>query len=165
MKRNFLPILSLTALAFLLAAGCAPKPTMYYWGNYSTTLYSTKKAPGDDTLLAHKQALENIIEQSKAYNLRVPPGVCAELGYFYFRQNNDKLASQYFQMEEATYPESRILMTRLQQAIALRKEKSSKKADTAVPAPPADIKKDEMKPEGKADTPKDKTEPEVKKNE
>jgi hypothetical protein len=165
MKRNRLLILSLTALAFLFASGCAPKPSMYYWGNYSTTLYHSKKTPGDEALLAHKQALENIIEQSKAYHLRVPPGVYAELGYFYFRQNNDKLASQYFQMEEATYPKSKILMTRLQQAIVLRKDKSSKKADAAVPAPPADIKKDVTKPETRADTPKDKAEPEVKKNE
>jgi len=167
MKKNLLPILFLTVLTGLFFTGCAPKPTMYYWGNYSKTLYYSKKTPGDETLLAHKQTLENIIEQSKSYNLRVPPGVFAELGYIYFRQNNDKLASQYFKMEEDLYPESKILMARLKQAIALRKEKTTPKASADVQAPPAaaDVKADKTEPAVKADKPQETTEPGMKKNE
>ena len=88
----------------------------------------------------------------------MPPGVYAELGYFYFRQNNDGLASRYFQMEEDLYPESKILMTRLKQAVALRKEKSGKKPEAAAPAPPAAEAKAEKAAETKTDQPAAKTE-------
>jgi hypothetical protein len=126
MKQNHSLILLIIFLTSMMFSGCAPKPSMYYWGDYPKTLYASKKNPNDETLLAHKQSLENIIEQSKSYNLRVPPGVYAELGYFYFRTNNDKLASQYFTMEENLYPESKILMTRFKQALAARKEQDTK---------------------------------------
>jgi hypothetical protein len=168
MKRRHLPVLVVAVLAFLCTAGCVPRPSMYYWGDYSETLYRAKKTPGDDTLLAHRQSLENIVEQSKTLNLRVPPGVYAELGYIYFRQNNDGLASRYFQMEENLYPESKILMTRLKQAVALRKEKAAKKPDAAVPAPPKAEAKTGKAPEVKTDRPAakpDATEAEGKKNE
>jgi hypothetical protein len=165
MKIRRLPALIVAVLAVLCVAGCVPRPSMYYWGNYSETLYRAKKTPGDDTLLAHKQSLENIVEQSKTLNLRVPPGVCAELGYFYFRQNNDGLASRYFQMEEDLYPESKILMTRLKQAIALRKEKAAKKPEAVVPTPAAAETKTDKAPEIKADQPAAKTDAEVKKSE
>ncbi len=98
---------------------------MYYWGDYSRSLYKLKKEPNDENLIKHKQELENIIENSKSMTLRVPPGVYAELGYIYFKQNNDKLAFQYFNMEETIYPESKILMIRCKQAIELRQKKES----------------------------------------
>ncbi len=82
MKRRHLAVWTVAVLALLCTAGCVPRPSMYYWGNYSETLYRAKKTPGDDTLLAHRQSLENIVEQSKTLNLRVPPGVYAELGTF-----------------------------------------------------------------------------------
>jgi len=157
MKRRHLPLLTVAGLAFLLIVGCVPRPSMYYWGNYSETLYRAKKTPGDDTLLAHRQSLENIVEQSKTLNLRVPPGVYAELGFIYFRQNNDGLASRYFQMEEDLYPESKILMARLKQAVALRKEKAAKKPEAAVPAPAAAEAKTDMAPEVKTDRPEAKS--------
>jgi len=86
---------------------------MYYWGDYSDSLYHAKKNPGVESLGKHQEALENIVEESKNRNLRIPPGVCAELGYLYAANNNTKKAIELFQMEMQTYPESTILMTRL----------------------------------------------------
>jgi len=125
MKRNTVLILAFITSICLLTVGCAPKPKMYYWGDYSRSLYNCKKDPSEENLLKHKQTLENIIETSKTMSLRIPPGVCAELGYIYFKQNNEKLALQYFDMEESIYPESKILMTRYKQAIALRQKKDT----------------------------------------
>jgi len=50
----------------------------------------------------------------------VVPGVYAELGYIYFRQNATDAAVKYFLLEEQTYPESRIFMERLVQAAKAR---------------------------------------------
>ena len=100
-------------LGLLLLAGCAPQQQMYYWGDYSDSLYHAKKNPCVESLAKHKEALENIVEESKNRNLRIPPGVCAELGYLYTANNNTKRAIELFQMEKQTYPESTILMERL----------------------------------------------------
>lgn len=109
-------------LFFLLAiflVGCAA-PKMYYWGDYSDSLYRSKKYPSDESVLKHQQSLENIVEESKKNNLRVPPGVYAELGYLYFRQNKNQLAIQYFNLEKETYPEAVHFMERLETAAKLR---------------------------------------------
>jgi hypothetical protein len=113
----YLLVLSLSILAF----GCA-QPKMYYWGDYSKSLYSYRKTPNDENLLKHKQVLESIIDESQKANLRVPPGVYAELGYFYFRENKDKEALKYFDLEEKLYPESKIFMERLSQAVKAREK-------------------------------------------
>lgn len=105
----------------VLTSGCATQQQpMYYWGDYSNSLYCCRKDSTEENLLKHKQILENIVEESAKRNLRVPPGVCAELGYIYFRQNNNQEAIKYFELEENTYPESKVLMQRLTQAAKAR---------------------------------------------
>lgn len=101
-------------IASLLCFGCATqKQPMYYWGNYSQSLYDSKKKPGRESLLAHRAALEHIAEESKNRNLRVPPGVYAELGYIYNLENNFKEAIKLFDLEKRVYPESTVFMDRL----------------------------------------------------
>ena len=102
----------------MLFAGCAQNKPLYYYGDYSETLYACKKSPSAESLAEHQQILEEIINESQKRNLRVPPGVYAELGYLYGAQNNTDKAIELFQMEKLTYPESAILMDRLiQQAV------------------------------------------------
>lgn len=122
-KRTSCALLLILFVFSFSFAGCAPKK-MYYWGDYSKSLYSYRKNASEETLLKHQQTLENIIETSNAENLRVPPGVFAELGYYYFKQNNNTRAIQYFRMEEKTYPESKVLMERLIQ-VAEDREKDN----------------------------------------
>lgn len=110
-----------TCVTSALTSGCATQQQpMYYWGGYSNSLYCCRIASTEENLLKHKQILENIVEESAKRNLRVPPGVCAELGYIYFRQNNSQEAIKYFELEERTYPESKVLMQRLTQATKAR---------------------------------------------
>jgi len=114
MKRRSLMSLLLFLIVFSMIS-CAPQ-RMYYWGDYSNTLYAVRKDANDETLLKHQKALEQIIEESNTRNLRVPPGVYAELGYIYFKQNKKDIAVKYFDLEAKTYPESQVLMSRLTQA-------------------------------------------------
>ena len=129
-------------LIFLLAiflVGCFP-PKMYYWGDYSDSLYRSKKNPSDESVLKHHQSLENIVEESKKNNLRVPPGVYAELGYLYFRQNKNQLAIQNFKLEKETYPEAAFFMDRLENAAKLR-DKPMVPAEKPLQAPQDKLEK------------------------
>ena len=110
------------ALLVTISTGCVAAPKMYHWGNYSQTLYVSKKTSTEENFLKHQQNLETIIEESQKRDLRVPPGVYAELGYIYFRQNRNTEAVKYFQLEETLYPESQILMQRLTQAAKARED-------------------------------------------
>ncbi|MCG2721955.1 MAG: DUF4810 domain-containing protein [Thermodesulfovibrionales bacterium] len=121
----------------IFLSGCAPQ-RMYYWGDYSNTLYQSKKNPSDQSNLVHLQAIEMIIEESRTNNLRIPPGVYAELGYIYFRQNKKDLAIQNFKMEKELYPESAFLMDRLENAanLADKPKPSESKTQEALPGKP-----------------------------
>ena len=114
-----------TVLCCLVSAGCAPKK-MYYFGNYSNTLYSFEKNQNDESLLKHKQELETIITESESKALPVPPGIYAELGYINLKSNNSKEAIRLFQAESQLYPESRLLMDRLIQSATSKNDPSSK---------------------------------------
>ena len=106
MKKKLL-ILILLSLSYF-AFGCATgNKQMYYWGNYSSSLYKYKKAPNNETLDAHKQALVKIIEESKKEDMRVPPGVYCEYGYILMQEGKNTDAVNYFDLEEQTYPESK----------------------------------------------------------
>lgn len=122
------------ALAIFLS-GCAAQQRMYYWGDYSNTLYQSKKHPSEKSDLSHMQALEKIIEESKKTNLRIPPGVYAELGYIYFRQNKKDLAIANFKIEKELYPESALLMDRLENAAQLAEKSKPAEGNTQKAAP------------------------------
>ncbi len=102
-------------LTSILFAGCMPKQ-MYYYGNYSQTLYAFEKYQNEETLVNHKQELEKVISESEVRNLPVPPGIYAELGYINLKANNSQEAIKLFQTESQLYPESKHLMDRLIQS-------------------------------------------------
>jgi len=114
MRKIYLGVL-FSVIFCLVSIGCATK-RMYYFGNYSNTLYSCEKNQDDKSLLKHKQELETVITESESRNLPVPPGVCAELGYINLKSNNSKEAVRLFIVEMQLYPESKHLMHRLIQS-------------------------------------------------
>ncbi|HOF04561.1 MAG TPA: DUF4810 domain-containing protein [Syntrophales bacterium] len=130
------PLVIVSAGLILFLSGCAGGQKMYYWGDYSDTLYKYKKNPSEQSLLDHRQSLERILEESAKNNLRVPPGVYAELGYIYFRQNKKDLAIQNFQREKALYPEATLLMDRLEKAAVLADKPKDDRGRTKEPPPP-----------------------------
>lgn len=105
----------LVAAASLALGGCATTVTEagYYWGDYSKSLYKYTKAPSDQTLAEHTVELERIIEESRKRDLRVPPGIHAELGYIKARSGNAALATAHYESEMQLYPESRLFLERL----------------------------------------------------
>jgi len=109
--KNVRILLGITLLVLLLT-GCQ-KQGIFYWGDYSKTYYDEMKNPCEATGAAHLKTLETIIEQSKAKNLAVPPGVHAEYGFIMLKAGKTEVAIVNFEQEKALYPESRLLMDRL----------------------------------------------------
>lgn len=94
--------------AMVILAGCvAPNHQLYYWGNYSNTLYTYTKEPSAKTRDAHKKELLNIVSISEKQNKRVAPGIFAELGHINLIESNQDQAAIFFQKELALYPESK----------------------------------------------------------
>lgn len=110
-------IVSLIGLSFLaLFTGCATtkiSASNLYWGDYSKTLYELKKEPGSDTKAAHINELNSIIEKSNELNLRVPPGLYAELGMYMLNEGKKNTADKYFNLELKTYPESKAMVLQI----------------------------------------------------
>lgn len=113
-------------LSVFFLFGCATQKPMYSWGNYSSSLYKLKKDPNDENLQNHKQVLVKIMEDSKENNLRVPPGVYCEYGYLLLKEGKNDEAFRYFDLEEQTYPESRVFIQRLKTQFNIDKGKEQK---------------------------------------
>ncbi|MCX6141883.1 MAG: DUF4810 domain-containing protein [Ignavibacteriales bacterium] len=100
-----------------LLAGCATNKDIFYWGDYSESLYAYKKNPDDKTLAAHKKTLLDIITVSPKQNRPVPPGVYAEYGYLIVKEGKQAEGLEYLNKEETQYPESKIFVERLKQEL------------------------------------------------
>lgn len=111
MKTTIIAVMS----ALVLLSGCAAQVTEagYYWGNYANTLYEYTKSPSEEALAQHVQELQSIIAESKERELKVPPGILAELGYIEASKGNNEAAMAHYEAEMQLYPESRIFLERL----------------------------------------------------
>lgn len=94
-------------LGTLLITGCGPKKQLYYFGDYSETLYYYKKVPTAERKGRYREELRAIIEVSQERGSRVPPGICAEYAYLLMSEGEYSEAGKYLAMEEELYPESK----------------------------------------------------------
>jgi hypothetical protein len=93
-------------IAVALLAGCSTAPVNYYYGDYSRTLYRSKKDSTPASLAKHRSTLEDIIQKSAKRGSRVPPGIFCEYGYLLAKDGSPE-ADRYFALEVETYPESK----------------------------------------------------------
>lgn len=119
-------IVVLSAVLLMAAlAGCGTPRGLYYWGDYSSTLYAMKKNPDEKTIKEHTEMLNKIITYSEKFKKRVPPGICCEYGYMLLKAGNEPEARKYFEMEVKLYPESKLFVEKLIADIEVNKEKIS----------------------------------------
>ncbi len=90
-----------------LASGCAHD--LYSWGGYDRMLYNQYKDPTQAEamrvgLTEHLAALEQA-------NLKVGPGLYAELGTLYLERGDAETAIGYYEREKQAWPESAALMS------------------------------------------------------
>ncbi len=100
----------LTIALLTLLAGCTTPPVAYYYGNYSRTLYRSKKDSTPASLEKHRQTLEDIIKKSEGKGTRVPPGIYCEYAYILAKEGSPE-ADRYFSLEVKAYPESEQFVT------------------------------------------------------
>jgi hypothetical protein len=87
--------------------GCATTDgQLYYWGDYSNTLYRYTKEPSPKTREAHRRELVKIVGFAERNKRKAPPGIYAELGELTGTLGNGAEAASYFQKELESYPES-----------------------------------------------------------
>ncbi|KQN63090.1 DUF4810 domain-containing protein [Erwinia sp. Leaf53] len=97
------------ALAALLMSACAKKvEPIYYWGDYEPALYSYYQH--DVSPQQQIDTLNKVLEQAKAKNKPVPPGLHAQLGLLYVDTSRPDLAFAQFNAEKTQFPESAAYM-------------------------------------------------------
>jgi len=101
----------LMACLVVVLTGCASR-SIYYWGDYSDTLYQYKKSPSDKTFARHKKELEKVIDQSAQRGKLVPPGLYFELAMLEIKQGNVERGKALMRREMETYPESSQMVTK-----------------------------------------------------
>jgi hypothetical protein len=105
---------SLISAVFLTLSGCAAvTESGYYWGGYSETYYDYIKNPSEQTLNRHVEELYKIVDYSQKKNLKVPPGIFAELGFIKAKLGADQESIAFYRQESALYPESQPFIERL----------------------------------------------------
>lgn len=105
--------LKLTIAVFLCLFLVSCTKPIFYWGNYSQTLYRMKKNPDEKSRNEHKDELLKIMKESKKKKNNVPPGVYCEYGYLMYQEDNFDEALKYYELEKETYPESKTFVDRL----------------------------------------------------
>jgi hypothetical protein len=92
------------ATALLLTACAQKKENIYYWGDYQNSLYSFYQ--NGSTPEKEIATLNKVIEEAKAKNKPVAPGLHAQLGLLYVNAGQPDLAFQQFTAEKTAFPES-----------------------------------------------------------
>lgn len=105
-KRLFLVIAS----SSLLLTGCGSN-TKWAWNNYQDHLFDYYGQSINDE--EYLNFLLATIDESKSRNVRVAPGLYAEIGTRYARAGKYNEAITYYELERKTWPESQSFMTAL----------------------------------------------------
>ncbi len=100
-------------LSLTIAAGCAPRQTLYSWGNYEDLVYSSYAKPGAVPPEKQIEKLEQDYQKARSGHKPVPPGWHAHLGWLYFQTGKRDQAKLEFETEKAAFPESTVFMDRL----------------------------------------------------
>ena len=114
---KFIRLLSLASLLYIV--GCAPtQNTIFYWGNYSSTLYKYKKTPDEKNRAAYKASLKDILDNAKKKYKKIPPGVQAEYGFLLIKEGDVNSGQEDFAKEIQMYPESKDFVSKLQEELS-----------------------------------------------
>lgn len=107
----------------LILAGC--KSTgIYYWGDYSKSFYDYTINPSYDSREEYEKTLIDIIQKSGEKNKKVPPGVYFDLAMLKVKDGKIGKATEYFNLEQSTYPESTQIVQSVLQQLKRNNEKT-----------------------------------------
>ena len=94
------------ALVLLISLSACQTKSLYHWGDYSQTAYKYVMEPSDKTRLKHQQSMLDIVVTANKKNIKVAPGIYAELGLLAMENNKINQAIAYYQQEAENYKKS-----------------------------------------------------------
>jgi hypothetical protein len=112
--------ITIPALLCVVFWSCAPavKP-MYYWGDYDKYSYKLVKGNEEADMKALMEVYADITNNAEAKSVKgIPPGVCADYGFFLLRQGKAAEGKQWLDREKMLFPESGILIDRILKIMA-----------------------------------------------
>jgi hypothetical protein len=121
-RKAVLEILALAAALFTV--GCGGPKQMYTWHAYDDVLYAHYKSPQDHA--NHIERMREIVTETEAAGLKMPPGVYAEYGYAIFEEGRFDESVMYFKKEKETWPESVVIMDNVIRNVARLRENRSR---------------------------------------
>jgi hypothetical protein len=98
---------SILVLTLIFVTACAQNNHIYYWGDYSNTLYATKKNPSVKNEERHHSELLRIVDNASHYNKKIPPGIYVELSMYESKKGNHDKANMLLSKEYSLYPEAK----------------------------------------------------------
>lgn len=111
----------------LFLSACSSHKPLYNYGDYSENYYGVKKSPTPESELEYQRSIEEAIANaSESRSGRVPPGMYANLGYFYLKGGNRNKAIEYFTLEKSIYPEAIFFMDRMINKVKAMEERDAK---------------------------------------
>jgi hypothetical protein len=113
------PLRAAACAAALACAACGGgRAELYRWNGYEDAIYAHARAPQDRA--AYVASLTATIQASIQEGSRIPPGVCAELGWALYEEGRTTEAIPWFQAEARDWPESRLFMQKMVRNAQLR---------------------------------------------
>ncbi|MCF0204669.1 MAG: DUF4810 domain-containing protein [Muribaculaceae bacterium] len=105
-----------TGLLVLTSCGSSSK-NLYSWKDYERATYAYTKEPSDKHEAELIATYQQMIDKPQGERKVVPPGVCAELGYIYFKKGDKVKAMHLLEKEMELYPESQVFIKRIIDAV------------------------------------------------
>ena len=122
MKSKIFFIVFYSLLISCAARNKGPYGPNYYYGSYMVALDNYKKDLTPESKQKLLEQLYHIISKSKEFDVdlntelkewRVPPGICAELGFMLAKDQEYEKANKLYELELKFYPESKVLIEKL----------------------------------------------------
>lgn len=111
MKKNI--ILSGIVMILILSSCASNKKSLYSWGNYDAVSYNYIKDETDKSLNSLLETYNNLMENQKGLRKAIPPGMCADYGYFLYKKGEKTKALEMLKKEVQLYPESGTFVNRI----------------------------------------------------
>lgn len=108
----------LFAGAVVLLSSCQSSPKMYKWHGYEDAAYAQLKKTNDKSLEKLLETYEEIIaDQEGTLRETIPPGVCADYGYFLIQAGKVEEGIVLLDKEVELYPESKKLIDAIKEVV------------------------------------------------
>ena len=103
-----------TMLGVLTVLSLCSCSHLYYWGSYESRSYRLAKNNSETAIENLMISYNDIIKNfSNGKRKMIPPGICADYGYFQMKAGNIERGKYWLERERILYPESTILVERI----------------------------------------------------